>query len=104
MKTRMLHRLSASLMALVLMSGCASASSLKALEDDKRGCQLGDQHACYSIPFDQATVDESKAENTKTAVTVAAIAVLLPLIILGAAAAAQQPNYVVVARCRGWYC
>jgi hypothetical protein len=100
----MANQLAASFMTLALLSGCASAYTRNELAKDQKACALGDQHACQSVPYDLEAVEASRKSNTDTAVTIAAVAVLLPLIVLGAAAAAQQPDYVVVARCRGWAC
>jgi hypothetical protein len=101
---KMTTKLRALFMALTLLSGCASQYTLDELAKDQRACATGDQRACQWIPYDQEGVRQSKERNTDTAVGVAAVLLLFPLIILGAAAAAKQPSYVVVAKCRGWAC
>jgi hypothetical protein len=98
------RRIRAALMALTLLSGCAT-SAHKALDQDVTWCQQGDKVACERIPASQAAANQESAQNTDTAGKIALGLLLLPIVALAAVAAAEppQPTYVVVPACR-WRC
>lgn len=86
-----------SLMILATLSGCAGQAARNGLSDAQTGCGQGIAEACNALPYAQQRVNEETATNSKIALGI----ILLPLVILVAAAASQQPEYVIVCR---WHC
>jgi hypothetical protein len=67
------------LLAACQLGGCASAGNHAALERYKVGCAQGNAHDCASVPYQEQV---NQAEALQNAGKAAAIAVLLPIIIL----------------------
>lgn len=84
------------------LAGCANASTRTALHNAEDGCRAGNQQACAAYPNIKAQADQESADNAKLTAGI----ILLPLLILGAAAAASQPVYqqpdVIIIRNRGY--
>ena len=83
------NNLKKSLMALLMtcqLAGCASPENRAALQHYKVGCAQGNANDCATVPHqERANRDEAMANGVK----VAAMAVLLPLVILVAVADAR---------------
>jgi hypothetical protein len=76
------RRVMASIMALMLLAGCASQAAIDDLRSAQQACTLGDTNACQHIPRAQLIVETQKEESGQ----LAAALILLPLVILAAAA------------------
>jgi outer membrane murein-binding lipoprotein Lpp len=96
------YRIRAALMALTLLSGCASYAHDN-LKQDQVWCQQGDKVACERLPQRQAEANLETAKNNETAGNVALGLLLLPILALAVVAAAQPPQPDVVVICR-WRC
>ena len=83
------RRVVAAITALGVLAGCASQANREALQRLQRDCAGGDQSSCAQEPYQEAINHDEAISN---GVEAAAIVVLLPLIVLGAAAAAQANN------------
>jgi len=89
-------------MAAATLAGCASAATRDALNMAKTDCAAGDSMACAQQPQLQA---QANAEANDNAGKVALAAILLPILVLGAMAnAQQQPDYVIVPVCHRYSC
>jgi hypothetical protein len=84
-----------------LLAGCANPITLNALHQAQAACKTGITDACDAAKQYQAQADAERQDSAKRALITA---VALPIVILGAAAAAHanQPDEVIIIRQHSW--
>jgi hypothetical protein len=82
----MFKRITSLVLVVAMLAGCASDASIARLGQLQSACTVGNQKACQLIPVQQQINHDEATSNGWKAV---GIALLVPLLVLGAAAAAS---------------